>query len=187
LWIRCLREINNPMKIKSLIIICLCLLTTLSFCQKPKKKVHKKAKKVRVIAPKVIEPVASNETINQGICGSIVWKSGNSMPSPDQVSVKSKPVQRELFVYDLTNTEQATLQDGFYKAIVTNLIKSVKSDAEGKFCLELPEGRYSLFVKEGDKGLYANQFDGEGNIFPVKVSKDKVSIIIFTIDYQAVY
>jgi hypothetical protein len=175
------------MKIKSLIIICLCFFTTLSFSQKPKKKVHKKAKKARVIAPKVIEPVASNETINQGICGSIVWKSGNLMPSPDQAPVKPKPVQRELFVYDLTNTEQATLQDGFYKAIVTNLIKSVKSDSEGKFCLELPEGRYSLFVKEGDKGLYANQFDGEGNIFPVKVSKDKLSIVVFTIDYQAVY
>jgi hypothetical protein len=42
-------------------------------------------------------------------------------------------------------------------------------------------------VKEGEKGLYANQFDGEGNIFPVKVSKDKVSIVVFTIDYQAVY
>jgi hypothetical protein len=180
LWIRCLREINNLMKIKSLIIICLCLFSTLSFSQKPKKKVHRRAKKVKIISGIYTEPQIREETINQGVCGSIVWKSGNSMPSPDQVPVKSKPVQRELFVYDLTNTDQATLQNGFYKAIVTNLIKSVKSDSEGK-------GRYSLFVKEGDKGLYANQFDGEGNIFPVKISKDKVSIIVFTIDYQAVY
>jgi hypothetical protein len=42
-------------------------------------------------------------------------------------------------------------------------------------------------VKEGDKGLYANSFDGQGNIFPVKVGKDKVSIVMFTIDYQAAY
>jgi hypothetical protein len=187
LWIRCSREIKNLMKIKSLIIIFLCLFSTLSFAQKPKKKAHKKAKKVRVIASKVVESVASNETINQGICGSIVWKSGNLMPSPDSQVPKPKGVQRELFVYELTNSEQATLQNGFYKAVVTNLIKSVKSDAEGKFCLELKEGKYSLFVKEGDKGLYANQFDGDGNIFPVKVTKDNLSMIVFTIDYKANY
>jgi hypothetical protein len=175
------------MKKLTLIFCLLSLFSTLSFSQKPKKKVHKKAKKVRVIAPKVVEPVASNETPNQGICGSIVWKSGNLMPSPDQEVPKPKAVQRELFVYELTNSEQATLQNGFYKAVVTNLVKSVKSDAEGKFCLELKEGKYSLFVKEGDKGLYANQFDGEGNIFPVKVSKDNLSMIVFKIDYQANY
>ncbi len=187
MWIRCLREINNLMKKIPLIFCLICLFSVLSFSQKPKKKVHKKAKKISVITPKIVEPVASNETINQGICGSIVWKSGNLMPSPNREPVKAKPVQRELFVYDLTNSEQATLQDGFYKAVVTTLIKSVKSDSEGKFCLDLPEGKYSLFVKEGNKGLYANQFDGDGNIFPVKVGKDKLSIIVFTIDYQAVY
>ena len=172
------------------ITLIFCLLTiclTLSFCQKPKKKVHKKAKKVKVIAPKIVEHVALNETPNQGICGSIVWKSGNLMPSPDSQVPKPKGVQRELFVYELTNSEQATLQNGFYKAIVTNFVKSVKSDAEGKFCLALPEGKYSLFVKEGDKGLYANQFDGDGNIFPVKITKDNLSMIVFTIDYQANY
>jgi hypothetical protein len=175
------------MKKIPLIICLICLFSALSFSQKPKKKVHKKVKKVNIIAPKVIEPIASNESINQGICGSIMWKSGNLMPSPDHEVPKPKGVQRELFVYELANTKQATLQNGFYKAIVTNLIKSVKSDAEGKFCLALPEGKYSLFVKEGDKGLYANQFDGDGNIFPVKVTKDNLSMIVFTIDYQANY
>ena len=172
------------MKKLTLILCLISLFSTLSFAQKPKKKVHKK---VKVITPKVVETVASNETINQGICGSIVWKSGNLMPSPDHEVPKPKGVQRELFVYEVTNTQQATLQNGFYKAIVTNLIKSVKSDAEGKFCLELPEGRYSLFVKEGEKGLYANQLDGDGNIFPVKVTKGNLSMIVFTIDYKANY
>jgi hypothetical protein len=175
------------MKRLTLIFCIISLFSTLSFAQKPKKKVYKKTKKVKVIAPKVVEPVASNDSINQGICGSIIWKSGNLMPSPDNQVPKPKGVQRELFVYELTNSEQASLQDGFYKAVVTNLVKSVKSDAEGKFCLALPEGKYSLFVKEGDKGLYANQFDGDGNIFPVKITKDNLSMIVFTIDYQANY
>ena len=175
------------MKKLSLILCLLSVCLTLSFCQKPKKKVYKRVKKVKIIASKNVESVVSIKTPNQGICGSIVWKTGNLMPSPNREPIKAQPVQRELFVYDLTNSEQATIQDGFYKGIVTTLVKSVKSDSEGKFCLELPEGRYSLFIKEGNKGLYANQFDGDGNIFPVKVGKDKLSIIIFTIDYQAVY
>ena len=175
------------MKKLSLILCLFSVCFTLSFCQKPKKKANRKPKKAKIISSKTVKSATSIETPNQGICGSIVWKSGNLMPSPDREPVKAKPVQRELFVYDLTNSEQATLQDGFYKGIVTTLVKSIKSDSEGKFCLELPEGKYSLFIKEGNKGLYANQFDGDGNIFPVKVGKDKLSIVIFTIDYQAVY
>ena len=166
----------------------MCLFTSVSFSQKTNKKRHKKAKKVAVITkPAVLQMTVSEKDIQQGICGSIVWKSGNYMPSPDREMPKPMPVQRELLVYELTNISEATLQNGFYTAIVKSKIKSVKSDTEGKFCLDLPEGEYSLFVKEGDKGLYANSFDGKGNIFPVKVSKDKVSIIVFTIDYQAAY
>ena len=176
------------MKIPALILCFLCLFTSLSFSQKNKKKRHKKVKKVVVIAkPAVVPMTVSEKDIQQGICGSIVWKSGNYMPSPDHETPKAKPVQRELLVYELTNISEATLQDGFYTAILKSKIQSIKSDIAGKFCLDLPEGEYSLFVKEGDKGLYANSFDGKGNIFPVKVSKDKVSIIVFTIDYQAVY
>ena len=176
------------MKIPALILCFLCLFTSVSFSQKTNKKRHKKAKKVAVITkPAVLQMTVSEKDIQQGICGSIVWKSGNYMPSPDREMPKPMPVQRELLVYELTNISEATLQNGFYTAIVKSKIKSVKSDTEGKFCLDLPEGEYSLFVKEGDKGLYANSFDGKGNIFPVKVSKDKVSIIVFTIDYQAAY
>lgn len=176
------------MKILTWMLCFCCLMTTLTFSQKTKKKVHKRVKKVKIIKKIEVVPVSTTEKdIQQGICGSIVWKSGNMMPSPDREMPKSKFVQRELCVYEITNISEATLQNGFYTAITKSKIKSVKSDAEGKFCLDLPEGEYSLFVKEGDKGLYANSFDGKGNIFPVKVSKDKVSIIVFTIDYQAVY
>ncbi len=176
------------MKISTLILCILCVFTSLSFSQKSKKKVHRKVKKVKVIAKPIIKPVTITEKdIQQGICGSIFWKSGNFMPSPDHETPKATPIQRELSVYELTNISEATLQNGFYTAIVKSKIKSIKSDANGKFCLDLPEGDYSLFVKEGDKGLYANSFDGKGNIFPVKVCKDKVSIIVFTVDYQAVY
>ena len=172
------------MKKITLIICLISLFSTICFSQKTKKKVHKKAKKYETSD---CRGYTAPKTPNQGICGSIVWKSGNLMPSPDHEVPKPKGVQRELFVYELTSSEQATLQNGFYKAVVTNLVKSVKSDAEGKFCLALSEGKYSLFVKEGNKGLYANQFDKEGYIFPIKITKDNLSMIVFTIDYQANY
>jgi hypothetical protein len=176
------------MKTSALILCILCFFTTFSFSQTTKKKVNKRAKKVKVATKPKTEPVViSEKDIQQGICGSIFWKSGNYMPSPDRETPKAKPIQRELLVYELTNISEATLQDGFYTAIVKSKIKSIKSDIEGKFCLDLPEGEYSLFIKEGNKGLYANSFDGKGNIFPVKVSKDKVSIVVFTIEYEAVY
>lgn len=191
MWIRCLsgnRFLRKIMKIPTLLLCVCCLMTTLSFNQKTKRKLCRSVKKVTVIKKLVTQSVAlSEKDIQQGICGSIIWKSGNLMPSPDHKAVKATPIQRELFVYELTNISETTLQSGFYTDIVKSKVKSVKSGADGKFCLDLPEGDYSLFVKEGDKGLYANSFDGKGNIFPVKVSKDKVSIIVFTVDYQAAY
>jgi hypothetical protein len=51
----------------------------------------------------------------------------------------------------------------------------------------LPEGQYSIFVWEDGKGLYANGFDGQNNIFPVTVQKGKVEPITITVDYMAAY
>jgi predicted lipoprotein with Yx(FWY)xxD motif len=45
------------------------------------------------------------------------------------------------------------------------LITSVLSDKNGDFCLELPEGKYSIMVREEGKGLWANIFDGEKTYF----------------------
>ncbi len=183
-------------KVKIFILILGCLSMIGTFGQKTKKKLKRKI----TLPASVQKIISSTETstgaktdssssalVQQGICGTIFWKAGNMMPSPDKPTPKAKPAQRELVVYDLTNTAETTRENGFYQTIATKFIKSVKSDEDGKFCVSLEEGRYSLFVREGDKGLYANSFDGNGNIFPIKVSKDKISITVFTIDYQASY
>jgi hypothetical protein len=67
------------------------------------------------------------------------------------------------------------------------LITSVLSDKNGDFCLELPEGKYSIMVREEGKGLWANIFDGEENIFPFEVKKEKNEPINFVVNYQAAY
>ncbi|MBB6004162.1 hypothetical protein [Arcicella rosea] len=183
-------------KVKIFILILGCLSMIGTFGQKTKKKLKRKIS----LPASVQKIISNNETstgaktdssssavVQQGICGTIFWKAGNMMPSPDRPTPKARPAQRELVIYDLTNTAETTRENGFYQTIATKFIKSVKSDEEGKFCVSLEEGRYSLFVREGDKGLYANSFDGNGNISPIKVSKDKISITVFTIDYQASY
>ncbi|GAB3267850.1 hypothetical protein GCM10027347_37000 [Larkinella harenae] len=123
----------------------------------------------------------------QGICGTVIFKSGNHMPGPDRPQPKGQPVVRDVLIYELTKTDQAeSTEDGFYSKVNTQLVKKVKSDKEGKFCVNLRPGTYSVFVQE-EKGLYANLFDGDNNIFPVKVEKNRQSTITFEITYQAVY
>ena len=60
------------------------------------------------------------------------------------------------------------------------------SDTNGYFNAKLPVGSYSLFIKV-DSLYYANLFDGENNIFPVKVVQNKMTKVEFKMDHDAVY
>lgn len=155
---------------KSFILYSIFLLSfTLSYCQKSKG-VSK-----------------SGAGIKQGVCGTVIWKEGNLMPSPDRPQPQGKGVTRYIVVYELTRMDQVESEGGFHRNIKTKLIKKVSSDTQGNFCLDLPEGKYSIFVWEDSKGLYANSFDGQNNIFPVTVQKGKVEQITITVDYMAAY
>ncbi|MGV3557573.1 hypothetical protein [Larkinella arboricola] len=123
----------------------------------------------------------------QGICGTVIFKSGNHMPGPGRPQPKGQPVAREVLIYELTQIGQTqTTDDGFYSKVNTRLIKKVQSDQDGQFCVDLAPGTYSVFVQE-EKGLYANLFDSQNHIFPVTVEKNRQSTITFEITYQAVY
>jgi hypothetical protein len=129
------------------------------------------------------------KVVNQGISGIVLWQSGNQMPSPDApaTTAKGSPVQREVYIYELTNQKQADASAmPFFSKITTKLIAKVKTGKDGKFKIKLPVGYYSIFTKEA-KGLYANQFDDSTNIFAVQVTRHKWSGITFLIDYQAAY
>ncbi|WP_229311031.1 carboxypeptidase-like regulatory domain-containing protein [Larkinella soli] len=123
----------------------------------------------------------------QGICGTVVFKSGNLMPGPDRPQAKGKPVVREIRIYELTHKDQTeAADDGFYSDVKTRLVKTATSGKDGRFCVRLPAGTYSVFVKE-DKGLYANLFDGQNNINPVTVKKNRRTSLPFEITHQAVF
>ncbi|GAA4407579.1 hypothetical protein GCM10023187_28350 [Nibrella viscosa] len=140
-------------------------------------------------AQKPVAKKAASKAPFQGICGTVLFKSGNHMPGPDmpRPGTNGRPVQREILIYELTNLGQVEAgEDGFYKQVNSKLVKTAKSDKNGKFCVALPVGRYSLFVRE-EKGLYANLFDGESNIVPVEVKKNCKTTITFEITYAAVF
>ncbi|MGA0556113.1 hypothetical protein ACO2Q8_05645 [Larkinella sp. VNQ87] len=130
---------------------------------------------------------SENQKLAQGICGTVIFKSGNHMPGPDRPQPKGQPVVREVLIYELTKMNQTEPgEDGFYANVKTRLVKKVKSGKDGQFCVSLPPGDYSVFVQE-EKGLYANLSDGQNNIYPVKVEKNRRSTITFEISYQAVF
>ncbi len=127
-------------------------------------------------------------TIDQGIRGKVVEKTGNQMPSPDAPESDGRALKTTVYVYESTNISQVDRvgTSSFYTAIHTKLVKTVESDEQGRFVLELPAGNYSLFTRIKDR-FYANSFDARNNIAPVSVMEGKVSEVNITISATAVY
>ncbi len=128
--------------------------------------------------------------IMQGICGTVVEKRGNYMPSPDlpRPNPSGTPAIREVLIFPLLNNSQIEPgQNGFINSVGSvKPIKTVKSGKDGTFCVSLPVGRYSVVVRE-PKGLYANLFDSQNNINPVSVEKGKKTTTTIEISHQAVF
>jgi hypothetical protein len=134
------------------------------------------------------------KTEDQGISGKVTWLEGNQMPtiiSDDQKSnpterTKGKPVVRVIKVYPLVNMADARLEDGLFQAIVGDPITEVISDENGDYSLFLPPGKYSLFTVE-EEGLFANSFDGNGNIEPIIIKKGEWVKRNLVINYKAYF
>jgi hypothetical protein len=123
-----------------------------------------------------------------GIEGYIFKVSGNRMPSPDVKLTPPKGMAATLYVYELTNLSQLSRvsETPFYGNIKTRFVKTTQSDASGYFSVSLPPGQYSLFTKKDDQ-FYANYFDGQNNVAPVKVSPGKMTQVNVNVDYDASY
>jgi hypothetical protein len=148
-----------------------------SFSQKSATKAV--VKKKRVIKKKV--------TL-QLICGNVYLLKGNKMPDPDKPLSKGAAVSREIQIYTLTKMAD-TEGDGatFFSKINTKLVKKVTSDKKGRFCVNLPTGKFSVFVLDPGFGLFANNFDGEMNISPIEIVKGKNKDIELQINHSAAF
>jgi len=149
---------------------------------------YKKTILILAISLPVLLTSAYAQGKKTGIEGYIFRISGNRMPSPDVNLSPPKGEKAVLYIYELTSLSQVTRQgeSAFYSSIRTRLVRSVSSDERGYFFVSLPPGEYSLFTKK-DALFYANNFDGNNHIAPVKVVAQKVSQVNVNIDYDAVY
>ncbi len=129
----------------------------------------------------------------QGICGTVTELTGNQMPritedGKDPKTGNGKRVMREVLIYPVLTAQQAPANsEGFIESVAIKPVKVVKSDGSGRFCAYgLAPGVYSVLVRE-PQGLYANQFDDKNRIFPVRVSKRKVTKTEIIISHQAAF
>jgi hypothetical protein len=123
----------------------------------------------------------------QGIRGTVTWVSGNQMPGPDKPSTQPKKIAREIHIYKAISMNEVTSAEGvFFSDLKSPLLKKVKSKKNGSFCVKLPPGEYSVFVKE-PKGLFANSFDEQGCIQCVTVKKGEYSSMTIQVNYEAAY
>jgi hypothetical protein len=149
---------------------------------------YKKTILLLVIGLPVFLTSVLGQSKKTGIEGYIFRISGNRMPSPDAKLSPPKGIKAVLYIYELTSFSQVTKvgESAFYSSVRTKLVQSVTSDESGYFIVSLPPGEYSLFTKK-DALFYANNFDGDNHITPVKVVPHKVTQVNFNIDYDAVY
>lgn len=122
----------------------------------------------------------------QGIKGHVYWREGNFMPGPNYKARDEKGVQREILFFPLTNMREVKMDGSFVEKMPGDPVAKVISTPDGTFKVRMKPGRYSVVVREKD-GLYANRFDQDGNIFPVKVARRRFTVLQIIIDYKAAY
>jgi len=138
------------------------------------------------LALMLVLPALTLHAQKQGIKGKVEWISGNQMPGPDRPATKPQGIKREIWIYQATRIDDATMDGVFFSNISTPLIRKVKSKKNGCFKVNLPAGEYSLFIQE-NQGLFANRFDGQNRINCVNVKPGEFSEISIRVDYEAAY
>lgn len=142
---------------------------------------------------KTMNPVANTElseeqTLQSGISGTVLWFEGNQMPTIESGPKKdpAKAVTRTLHFYQLTNRDKVVESNGFFIKVNTELVAKVETAPDGSFTVSLPPGKYSMFSQE-EEGLWANLFEGNGDINPVVVQEGEITRLTFKINYRAAY
>lgn len=130
-------------------------------------------------------------TISQGIWGQVWSWEGNFMPDGCPGG-KVSPVARTILIFERTTIGDATDVDDtrgpglFIRAVSTALVDSVRSDDRGFFEVSLPEGTYSLLVRE-DSLLYTNTIGSDMVLGPAQVFAGSVTRTQIDIQFNAAF
>ncbi len=122
----------------------------------------------------------------QGLSGYIYLVTGNQMPTIGRPQSKGRGVAREVYIYAPTSITQTTGNNPLFTSIKTKLIAQTKSDSTGLYAIKLPPGKYSVFIKDGDK-FFAAESDGTSALNPVEITPNNLTKKDFTISHAAVY
>ena len=127
----------------------------------------------------------------QGITGTVTWLDGNQMPMVTEDGkatgkVDPKPIKRVVKVYPLIKFSDLRMEEGLFTAVAEKAIIEVESNESGVYSIQLSPGRYSVFVVE-ENGLFANIFDGDGNVNPVTVKENEWTLLDVVVNYKAVF
>lgn len=132
--------------------------------------------------------------ISQGVYGRVFWVTGNLMPKvgekPKKRKQNKKPVVRQLWFYPLMLKSKLKTEGRLYKLPDSKPVAVTTSDEDGCYQIKLPPGRYSVFTVEetnGQKKLFANMFDGQGNVNPIEVKTRDLTELNIKINYKAVF
>ncbi|OKS87959.1 hypothetical protein [Mucilaginibacter polytrichastri] len=123
----------------------------------------------------------------QGIAGYVYRETGNQMPSPNRAPRKPKGIKCDLYIYQPTTLKQTTGDATVFTAVSTKLITIAHTDSAGHYSLNLPVGKYSVFIRTDKGTFFADESDGEGILNPVEVMVNKVTDRNFKLRIGAVY
>lgn len=130
----------------------------------------------------------SSIPLGQGINGYVIENQGNRMPMKGFEQKISKGFVCNILVFDSTsiNDTKPNYISNVYEIINTKLVASLDTDSSGHFSVNLPTGKYSLFIKLGNK-YYANLFNQYNQIAMFEVFPNRYTEAKLTMNRAATY
>ena len=119
---------------------------------------------------------------SQGIKGYVIENQGNRMPMKGIEQKISKGFVCTIIIFEPTSINETTPHNisNLYEIIHTKQVSLVETDSSGHFSVDLPVGKYSLFIRLGNK-YYTNLFNqfnqiGLFEVLPNKYTEAKLII-----------
>ena len=119
--------------------------------------------------------------ISSGVFGTVRQREGDCMPSPDPSDCREFPVARTVYAYT-PPINIAEMESTYYRGDRAPHEVTVSSQ-NGWYEMELPPGRYSIFVDDGDP--YCNGFNSPGDACLVELSEHDRTFYPVIIDHAA--
>ena len=128
----------------------------------------------------------SSPTITQGVYGVILERYGDFMPGfeGDQRDHGERYVKRDIYVYEYTLPQDVKTVEPYDinkvtpEMMPTRLVAKTRSTKNGFYQIQLPAGKYSIFILEQGRLYYTDGylgFYGDGGMNPLTIRSGEVT------------